>query len=111
MSDQELAGLFTEGTAPERDLAFALRVEADIGRARLRIRLLELAFRAGVMLMLAGAVFVAVRAIRPVLGDLLERWPDFMGVPMPVVLVAVVAGLALRGRRYLGMVVARVGGN
>lgn len=101
MSDRPLSDLFAEGTAPERDPAFALRVEAGIGRARLRIRLLELALRAIVVLTLSGALFAAVRAIKPVLGQSIEEWPQFMGVPVPVVLGVVVVGLALRARRYL----------
>lgn len=109
MSDQQLVDLFAEGSAPEHDSAFALRVEAGIGRARFRARLLELALRAVVMLLLAGTVFLAVRAIKAVLGQLVEGSSEFMGVPVPVVLVAVVAGLALRGRRYLGTAASRAG--
>ena len=101
MSDQQLADLFAEGTAPERDAAFALRVEAGISEARLRIRLLELALRGIVVLVLAGVVFVAGRAIGPVLGQLIDGWPRFMGVPVPVVVGVAVVGLALRARRHL----------
>ncbi|HET8699812.1 MAG TPA: hypothetical protein VFO94_20170, partial [Gammaproteobacteria bacterium] len=109
MNDQQLADLFAEGTAPEPDVAFALRVEADIGRARLRLRLLELALRGAVMLLVAGAVFAAARTIEPLLGQLIGGSAEFMGVPVPVVLVVVIAGLALRGQRYFGAVVARAG--
>lgn len=101
MTDKQISDLFAEGTAPERDPAFALWVEAGIGRARLRVRLLALALRATVVLMLSGAVFVASRPIKPVLVQLVDGSPQFMGVPVPVVLGVLVAGLALCARRYL----------
>jgi hypothetical protein len=97
----QLSDLFTEGTAPERDPAFTLRVESDIGRARLRSRLVALGLRATVLLVLSVPVFVASRLITPVLAQLVEGWPRFMGVPVPVVLGVLVAALALRPRLYL----------
>jgi len=67
------------------------------------MRLLELALRAVVVLVPSGAVFVALRAIKPVLGQLVDGSLQFMGVPVPVpvVLGVVVAGLALRVRSQL----------
>ena len=101
MTDQPLSDLFTEGTAPERDLPFTLWVASGIGRARLRRRLLALGLRVTVLLMLSVPIFVASRLIAPLLAQLVEGWPRFMGVPLPVVLVVLVAALALRPRLYL----------
>lgn len=97
MSDQQVSDLFAEGTAPERDPAFVLEVAAGIARARLRIRLLTIAYRMTVVLSLSGAIFVAGRLIEPVLTGL----PQFMGVPVPLVLGVLALGLVLRGRRWL----------
>lgn len=101
MTDRQLSEWFTEGTAPEHDAVFTLLVASGIGRARLRRRLLALGLRAVVVLMLSIPVFVASRLIGPVLAQLVEGWPLFMGVPVPVVLGVLVAGLALRSRLYL----------
>jgi hypothetical protein len=102
LTDKQLSELFAEGTAPERDPAFALWVAAGIGRTRFRMRLLALAPRAAVMLMLAVAIFVASRLIEPVLAPLVEGLPQFMGVPVPMVVLGVlVAGLVLRARLYI----------
>ena len=100
-TDQPLSDLFTEGTAPERDPAFVLLVASGIGRARLRRRLLALGLRVTVLLVLSVPVFVGNRLIAPVLAQLVEGWPRFMGVPVPVVLGVLVAALALRSRPYL----------
>jgi hypothetical protein len=102
MTDTQLSELFAEGSAPERDPAFALRVAAEIGRTRLRMRLLALALRAAVMLIPFVAVFVASRLIEPVLAQLLQRVPQFMGVPVPIVVlgVLVVGVVLLRARVY-----------
>lgn len=102
MTDTQLSALFAEGTAPEDDAAFTARVAAEIGRARLRVRLLSLAFRAAVVLTLAGAVFVTSRLIEPALAQLAEATPRFMGAPLPLVLGILAIGLALRARRFLG---------
>lgn len=101
MTDKQLSDLFAQGTAPERDPGFELWVAAGIGRARLRIQLLELALRATVVLMLSGVLFVVGRLIKPVLVQLVEGSSQFMGVPVPVILGVLVAGLALRARRHL----------
>jgi hypothetical protein len=108
MTDQQLSDLFAEGSAPERDPAFMLEVIAEIGRARLRTRLQALALRMTVLLLLAVALFMASRLISPVLAQLVEglpqlpQFPQFMGVPVPGVLLgAIVAALALRGRLHL----------
>jgi hypothetical protein len=96
VTDQHLSDLFTEGTAPERDPAFALQVAAAIGRARVRRRLLALGLRVTVLLVLAVPVFVASRLIAPVLAHLVEGVPQFMGVPVPTVVLGVlVTGLVL----------------
>jgi hypothetical protein len=102
MTDQQLSELFAEGTAPERDPAFALRVAAEIGRSRLRRRFLALAMRAAVMLMLSVVLFATSRLIAPVLAQLLEGVPQIMGVPVPIVVLGIlVAGLVLRNRLYV----------
>jgi hypothetical protein len=101
MTDKQLTDLFAEGTAPERDGAFALGVAAGIGRTRLRLRLLALALRATVMLMHSVAVFVAIRLITPVLAPLVDEVPQFMGVPLPLVLGVLVAAVVLRAQLHI----------
>jgi hypothetical protein len=103
VTDQHLSDLFTEGTAPELDPAFALQVAAAIGRARLRGRLLALGLRVTVLLVLSVPVFVASRLIAPVLARLVEGVPKFMGVPVPIVVLGVlVIGLVvLRARLHI----------
>lgn len=99
LTDQQLSELFAEGTAPERDPAFAEWVAAEIGRTRLRTRLLSIALRAAVMLMPLVAVFVASRMIGPMLAHAVEAAPQFMGVPVPMVALGVlVTGFVLRAR-------------
>ena len=100
MTDK-LSDLFAEGTAPERDPDFALKVAAGIGRVRLGARLRALALRAAGLLALSGAIFVAAGLIRTVLVPLLDGAPQFMGAPVPVVLGVFVAGLALTVRAML----------
>lgn len=101
MSDTDLSDLFATGTTPERDPAFELWVADGIGRARLRSRLLSLALRAIVVLMLSGAIFAASNLIKPVLVQLVDGSPQFMGVPVPVVLGALLTALAIRTWRDL----------
>ena len=109
MTDQQLSDLFIEGTAPDHDPAFALSVAAGIGRARLGCRLLALALPASAVLALSGAAFVAAGVIKPMLVQLLDGSSQFMGVPVPVVLGALAAGLALSARRYVLSTDASVG--
>jgi hypothetical protein len=101
MTDKQLSNLFAEGTAPEREPAFELWVAAGIGRRRLRMRFLALALRATVMLMLSVALFVAIRLVEPVLAQLVEGIPRFMGVPVPLVLGVLVAALVLRAQLHI----------
>ena len=101
MTDRQLSDLFAEGTAPERDPDFALRVAAGIGRARFGIQVRALALRGAVVLMLSGVIFVAAGVVRPVLVQLVDGAPQFMGVPVPVVLSALAVGLVLGARRYV----------
>lgn len=102
MTDPQLDRLFAEGTAPERDAAFAARVGAGIGGARLRRRWrVALAGQAAVALALAVAIFMAGRALGPVLTPLAELAPRFMGVPLPLVLAVALLGLALRAPRLV----------
>lgn len=100
MTDERLAQLFDEGTAPERDVAFARSVDAEIGRARRRVRL-ALGLRGLALLSLAGAVFMAGRTIEPALARIAENWPQFMGVPVPLVLGALAVGLAVSALRFV----------
>jgi hypothetical protein len=99
-TDPQLADLFAQGTAPEHDPAFAQRVASGIGRERLARWIGALALRAAAVLALADAVFVSAGVIRPLLALLFEGSAQFMGVPEPVVLGVLAAGLALsvRGR-------------
>jgi hypothetical protein len=101
MSDEQLSDLFAEGTAPDADPGFARRVEAEIGRARLRSRVLALALPATGVLMFSGALYVATGVIRPALAPLFEGSAQFMGVPVPVVLSVLTAGLTVSARRYI----------
>jgi hypothetical protein len=96
MTEEHLTSLFAEGTAPERDTAFVHRVDAQIERARRGLRIPAFAVRALVILTLAAALFVAVRALEPELKLIAESSPQFMGVPMPLVLGALAVGLAVR---------------
>jgi hypothetical protein len=60
------------------------------------MRVLALALRVAVVLMLAVALLVASRLIEPVLARLVEGVPQFMGVPVPMAMLGVlVAGLVL----------------
>jgi hypothetical protein len=101
MTDERLSGLFAHGTAPERDVAFARRVGAEIGRARLGWRFLALAVRALVVLTLAAAVFVTARVMAPALVPIAVSWPHFMGVPLPLVLGALAVALFVHRRRFI----------
>jgi len=78
-------------------------VAAEIGRTRLRMRLLALALRAAAMLMLSVALVVASRLIEPVLAPRVEGAPQFMGVPLPMVVLGgvLVAGLILRAPLHI----------
>jgi hypothetical protein len=107
LTDKQLSDLFAEGTAPERDPAFALRVAAGIGRTRLRMRFLALALRATVTLMLCVAMFVAIRLSEPVLAQLVEGMPRFMGVPVPLVLGLLVAAFVLRAQLHIPLPLRR----
>jgi uncharacterized membrane protein AbrB (regulator of aidB expression) len=107
MKDKQLSDLFADGTAPERDPAFALWVAAGIGRTRLRMRVLALARRATVMLMLAVAMFVAIRLSKQVLAQLVEGLPQFMGVPVPLVLGVLIVALVLRAQLHIPLPLRR----
>jgi hypothetical protein len=100
MTDDQLTGLFTHGTAPERDTAFARRVDARIASERRGARLLALAIRTLVILTLAAAVYVTIRELEPALNLIAESSPQFMGVPVPLVLSALAVGLAIHLRRF-----------
>jgi hypothetical protein len=102
LTDKQLSALFADGTSPEHDPAFVLSVAAEIGRTRLRMRFLALALRAAAMLMLSVAIVMASRLIEPVLARLVDGVLQSMGVPVPMVVLAVlVAGLVLlRGRLH-----------
>lgn len=101
MTEERLDELFAEGTVPERDAAFVRRVTAQVGRERLALRLLALTLRALAFATLAGAVFVTVRTIEPMLRPIAESAPQFMGVPLPLVMSALVLGLALYAWRLV----------
>jgi hypothetical protein len=93
MTEERLAQLFADGTAPERDAAFDRRVDAQIERERRGLRLLAFAVRSLVIVALAAALFVTVRTLEPAIA---ESSPQFMGVPLPLVLGALAVGLAVR---------------
>lgn len=104
MTDERLEGeqldeLFASGTARERDAAFARRVDARIASERRGLRLAALAVRALVILMFAAALFITIRELEPTLQQIVGTSPQFMGVPLPLVLGALAAGLAVRAMR------------
>jgi hypothetical protein len=106
MSDDNLSSLFRQGTSPESDVAFDRRVEAKIGRLRLRARLLWIlgaAVRGAVAAAGAGALFLVVRAVGPWATRLLAGAPELMGVPAPLTIAALVlaALLLVRARARL----------
>ena len=98
MTDEQLADLFAEGSAPARDDLFVRRVGAEIGRARRRAWFL-VAMRALVFVSLGGAVFVSIRMLGPIFAPLAEGLPQLAGVPLPMAagaLVVVVFAQVLR---------------
>ena len=106
MADERLEGeqldeLFAGGTAPERDAAFAQRVDAAIASERRGLRLAALAIRALVILIFAGALFVIVRELEPTLQQIAGASPQFMGVPLPLILVVLALALAVRALRFV----------
>ena len=101
MADDQLAELFASGTAPERDAVFAQRVDARIASERRGARFLAFAIRALVIVTLAAAMFVTIRALEPTLQQIAESSPQFMGVPVPLILVALAVGLAVRAMRFV----------
>lgn len=105
MTDDQLSNLFAEGTAPERDAVFAGRVDAQIARAPKPSPLLLHTLRAALVLAIAGAVFVTLRAVGPIFepapGHVDLALPHVMGVPLPLVLGALVFGAALRFRGWV----------
>jgi hypothetical protein len=96
-----MSDLFAEGTAPDHDPAFEMNVAAEIGRARLVGRLARFVLPVTGVLVLSGAVYEAAGVVRPMLASALEGATVFMGVPLPVVLAALTAGLVLTARRYV----------
>ena len=69
--------------------------------ARLGWRFIALAVRALLVLTLAGAIFVTARVMEPALMLIAEGWPQFMGVPLPLVLGAFTVGLFVYARRFI----------
>ena len=103
MADDQLDELFASGTAPERDAAFAQRVDARIASERRSARFLALAIRTLPILLLAAAVYVTVRLAEPALQQIAGNWPQFMGVPVPLILAALGIGLAVRFQKFIGL--------
>ncbi len=101
MADEQLTGLFADGTAPERDAGFARRVDARIASERRGRRLLALAVRVLAILIVAATAFAAVRFLEPTLQQVSETLPHFMGVPVPLVLGVAAAGLAVHAWRSI----------
>jgi hypothetical protein len=101
MADEQLDKLFASGTAPERDATFARRVDARIASERRGIRLAALAVRVLVVLAFAAALFVTVRELEPVLQQIVGTSPQFMGVPLPLILVVLAVGVAVRALRFV----------
>jgi hypothetical protein len=94
MNEEQLSDLFATGTAPEIDQAFVLQVAMLTARAQRRVRLLALVRRVVSALTWAMGIFVASRMLEAVFVPLFEGVPEFMGVPVPmVVLATLLAGL------------------
>jgi len=103
MADEQLAGLFAEGTAPERDAAFAQCVGVRIVSERRGARDLALSVRLVVMLTLGVMAFATVRLAEPTLKQIAESSPEFMGVPVPLMLTVFGVGLLVRLPRFIGL--------
>ena len=101
MTDEQLTELFADGTAPERDAVFAQRVDARIASERRGLRLVALAVRVLAILMLAATLFVIVRELEPTLQQIVGASPQFMGVPLPLILVVLAVGFAVRSLRFV----------
>jgi hypothetical protein len=101
MADDQLDELFASGTAPERDTAFARRVDVQIASERRGLRLAALAVRALVILAVAATLFVTVRELEPTLQQIVGTSPQFMGVPLPLILVVLAVGLAVRALQFV----------
>ena len=99
--NDQLTDLFASGTAPERDAAFARRIDARIASERRGFHLAALAVRALVILMFAAALFVTIRELEPALQEIAGSSPQFMGVPLPMILVVLAIGLAARALRFV----------
>ena len=100
MTDDHLSNLFAEGTAPERDAAFALRIDAQIASERRALRMRALAIRTLMILVLAATTFLMVRALDWALAQMDYSAPLIMGVPLPLILAALMIGLAVRFRGF-----------
>jgi hypothetical protein len=103
MTDERLAELFAEGSAPERDAAFAGRIEAEIGREHLRMRMLAAALRMLAVLTIAGMIFVTIRVMEPALELIAESSPKIVGVPAPLVFGALAIGLFIYAFRRVSL--------
>ncbi len=100
MTDEKLADLFAEeGSAPERDAAFVRQTDLRIGRARLGLRLVRMALPALLILIVAAGLFGAARVFEPELAQVIAAAPEIMGVPLPMVIGALGAGLVVHYRR------------
>jgi hypothetical protein len=101
MTDEQLTELFAHGTAPERDTVFAQRVDARIASERRGLRLVALAVRALAILMLAATLFAIVRVLEPMLQQIAEISPHFMGVPVPLILLVLAVCLAVHALQFV----------
>jgi hypothetical protein len=101
MTDEPLADLFAEGTAPERDAAFVRRVDARIASERRGVRLAALAVRVLVILAFAATLFFTVRELEPALQLIAGTSPQFMGVPLPLIMIVLAIVLAVHALRFV----------
>jgi hypothetical protein len=101
MTDAQLDQFFAEGTAPERDAMFARRVNARIASERRGRNLVAVWLRALAILAVAAMLFATIRLAEPVLLQIAETSPHFMGVPVPLILIVLAAGLAVRALLFL----------
>jgi hypothetical protein len=100
MTDDHLTKLFAEGTAPARDATFVRRIDAQIAAARRALRVQAFTIRAVLLATLAATMFVMVRALEWALDQISASTPQIMGVPLPLVLAALIVGLVVRSRSF-----------
>jgi len=100
MNDDELVDLFQRGTAPERDKLFVERVTADVRQLQIIRKLVVLIKIAG-FASFAVVLFILVELFQPTIIRLLDGLPEFMSVPLPQAVIAILCAIVVLIRRPL----------